>query len=463
LKEDAILASNRQVQGTNSELTELKAIIADQQRRLDILESRGNETEHEAVVDASDAKQSRSTRRQMLKLAGATLVGAAGGAALKAAPVFAYNGDTLVVGTFRSQQLSGQTGIFLTGTAAPGSVFHTEAYNGTTGVRALTGGGFGPNGIGVVGYGGFGVAGRTTDVPVGVYGYGYSDSTKSIGVHGAQFTYNASTLFGAGTGVMGYSYNGTGIVGHSKNGFGLLAYSSATVFGVGVAGYGGFTTGLGVGGVGAIGVEGLGVTSSRPAILAANLGGGPDLGGFGTGRLSVVANITAGHAGAPNYTPTVGYFETVRKGNGGLYVNSGEAGAVGQAAWKLVNAVRVDASDGSGAPFAPFRLHDTRSGAKPAAGSVTHVVVAGQGLLTSRIPADAVAIIGNLTATQYTGSGFLTISPDLIAAATSTVNFITGQAAIANSFIVGLNGGKVQVTVSGHASHFIIDVTGYIQ
>jgi hypothetical protein len=469
LKEGAILATDRQVQDTNSELTELKAVIADQQRRLDILESRGNGPMREAVVDASDAKESRSTRRQMLKLAGATLVGAAGGAALKAAPVFAYNGDTLVVGTTRTQQLNNQTGVSLVGTAAPGRVFRAAAYNGVTGQHALHGGGFGPSGIGVAGYGGFAAPGQD-DTPVGVYGYGYSDSFKSIGVHGAQFSYGTPPpARGVGTGVLGYSYNGSGVVAQTRNGsFGAFAISYTTTYGVGVAGYAGFTSGLGVGGVGAIGVEGIGVTSSSPAIWARNLGGGPDFAGGGTGRLSVVANITAGFAGAPNYTPKPSYFETVRKGDGGLWVNNGSAGAVGQAAWKPINAVRVDSAAGTGAPFAPWRVYDSRSGAKKAAGTTFIVPIAGLGAGASAIPANAVAIFGNLTATQYTGGGLLALSPAGVAVTTSSVNFITGQVSTGNSFIVGLgtggsNAGKVQVKVLGHATHVIIDVTGYIQ
>jgi hypothetical protein len=91
------------------------------------------------------------------------------------------------------------------------------------------------------------------------------------------------------------------------------------------------------------------------------------------------------------------------------------------------------------------------------------VPIAGQGLNNSHIPGDAIAIMGNLTATQYTGSGFLALSPNGVAVTTSSVNFIVGQGAIANGFIVGLAGGQVQVKVAGHSSHFIIDVTGYIQ
>jgi len=46
----------------------------------------------------------------------------------------------------------------------------------------------------------------------------------------------------------------------------------------------------------------------------------------------------------------------------------------------------------------------------------------------------------------------------------SSINFIVGQAAIANAFVCGLSsGGALQVYVAGSASHFIIDITAYIQ
>ena len=165
-------------------------------------------------------------------------------------------------------------------------------------------------------------------------------------------------------------------------------------------------------------------------------------------------------AGLPGYTPNL--FEQVRDANGVLWIHNGTG------VWRRVNSVRVDASDGSGAPFAPWRVKDTRSGAKPAANSTTVIQIAGTGAGASSIPADAVAIMGNLTATQYTGTGFLTLSPAGVTVGTSSINFITGQGAIANGFIVGLgtgvtNGGKIQVKVSGHASHFLVDITAYIQ
>ncbi|HEY8815014.1 MAG TPA: hypothetical protein VIP57_07920, partial [Candidatus Dormibacteraeota bacterium] len=106
--------------------------------------------------------------------------------------------------------------------------------------------------------------------------------------------------------------------------------------------------------------------------------------------------------------------------------------------------------------------------AKPAANSTTVIQIAGAGSGASSIPADAVAVMGNLTATAYTGPGFLALSPAGVTVGTSSVNFITGQGAIANGFIVGLgtgltNGGKIQVKVAGHASHFLVDITAYIQ
>lgn len=164
-------------------------------------------------------------------------------------------------------------------------------------------------------------------------------------------------------------------------------------------------------------------------------------------------------AGSPVYSPNL--YEQVRDADGVLWIHN----ATG--VWRRVNTVRVDSADGSGAPFAPFRVFDSRTGAKPLVNSTTFVPIAGQGSGASTIPADAIAVMGNLTATEYTGGGFLALSPGGVSVGTSSVNFITGQTAIANGFIVGLgiggNAGKVQVKVVGHASHFLIDITAYIQ
>lgn len=173
-----------------------------------------------------------------------------------------------------------------------------------------------------------------------------------------------------------------------------------------------------------------------------------------------------GGPGNPGYMPNL--FEQVRDSNGVLWIHNPTG------VWRRVNTLRVDAADGLGGVFKPFRRLDTRSGARKAVGSLTLVSIAGQGTGASTIPADAVAAVGNLTATAYTGGGWLAIMPAGITVGTgagqfnpavgpSSINFLTGQAAVANSFICGLGGGALQVYVAGSPSHFIVDITAYIQ
>ena len=183
----------------------------------------------------------------------------------------------------------------------------------------------------------------------------------------------------------------------------------------------------------------------------------------GTGR---IRQDPQGTPGLPGYTPNL--MEQVRDANGVFWIHNASG------VWRRVNTVRTDAADGSGNAFKPFRLLDTRGGAIKPAGSVTSVAVAGTGSGASAIPSDAIAVVGNLTAVAYTGPGFLAIMPNGITIGTgagqynpnadpSSVNFIVGQGAIANSFVCGLNGGALQVYVGDKSSHFIIDITAYIQ
>jgi hypothetical protein len=177
-------------------------------------------------------------------------------------------------------------------------------------------------------------------------------------------------------------------------------------------------------------------------------------------------------AGNPNYLPN--NFEQVRDANGVLWIHNVSAGTNAQR-WRPVNSVRVDAYSGNGHVFKPFRVIDTRLiGGLKAAGALYPVTVAGQGAGDSNVPPDAVAVVGNLTAVNYTGAGFLTIMPGGItlgsgagqynaASDPSSLNFIVGQAAIANSFVCGLSGGQLQVYIAVSSSHFIVDITGYIQ
>ena len=172
-------------------------------------------------------------------------------------------------------------------------------------------------------------------------------------------------------------------------------------------------------------------------------------------------------AGTPNYTPNL--YEQVRDLNGILWIHNGSG------VWRRVNTTRVDNIAGTG-PFTPARLVDTRNGT----GGVTGPVNGGLTLTfqvagVAGVPADAVAVVGNITATGWNQSGWLTIHPTGVAynpnADPSSMNFSGTAYAWANSFTIGLGSGgvtagKVDVYVgilgSGH-TNFIIDITGYIQ
>jgi hypothetical protein len=176
--------------------------------------------------------------------------------------------------------------------------------------------------------------------------------------------------------------------------------------------------------------------------------------------------------GIPGYPPNS--FEQVRDASGVLWIHNAAN------AWRRVNTLRTDTADGAGNAFKPLRLADTRNGtggvAGPVAGGQTKVfTIAGAGTGPSSIPADAIAVVGNLTAVGWNQSGWLTIFPAGTAynpnADPSSMNFSGGAYAWANSFVVGLGtgatwGGKVAVYVGilgSGSTNFIIDITGYIQ
>jgi spore germination protein YaaH len=118
-------------------------------------------------------------------------------------------------------------------------------------------------------------------------------------------------------------------------------------------------------------------------------------------------------------------------------------------------------------PVTAVRLLDTRTG-NGLAGKFTSraprtFFVAGRG----GIPADATAVTGNLTVTEQTSSGFLTLSPIPDASpSTSTLNFPSRDTR-ANNVTVRLSAGGglsvVFVGASGARAHVLFDVTGYFR
>lgn len=117
----------------------------------------------------------------------------------------------------------------------------------------------------------------------------------------------------------------------------------------------------------------------------------------------------------------------------------------------------------------PCRVLDTRevSGA-PAliAGTVRAFTVAGQGPGQCQVPLTAKAISANVTVTQPTSPGYLTLFPGGgTAPLASTINFGPGQTRANNAIVrLGANGTVSVLDGQGSGStHFILDVNGYFQ
>lgn len=119
-------------------------------------------------------------------------------------------------------------------------------------------------------------------------------------------------------------------------------------------------------------------------------------------------------------------------------------------------------------PLTPARLLETREGAptvdgksqgegQRAAGSTYTLQVTGRG----GVPADAVAVALNVTATDSTGTGYVTVWPcDKTRPVASSVNFVAGSVE-PNSVLTSLSAaGTVCLYVAEQATDLIVDVFG---
>jgi hypothetical protein len=116
----------------------------------------------------------------------------------------------------------------------------------------------------------------------------------------------------------------------------------------------------------------------------------------------------------------------------------------------------------------PSRAYDSRPGLPPLTGPKTPI--AGGTTRTvdvttnTPVPEGASAVLGNITVTNTTGGGFLTVYPTGVTQpGTSNINWLGGWT-IANNFTSGLGGTfieQVDVTCGGTATDFIIDIFGY--
>jgi glucose/arabinose dehydrogenase len=116
-------------------------------------------------------------------------------------------------------------------------------------------------------------------------------------------------------------------------------------------------------------------------------------------------------------------------------------------------------------PLAPVRSLDTRFGNGLSGRFETAVPRTWQVAGRDGIPSDAVAVTGNVTVTEQTKAGWVTVTPDPNASpATSTLNF-SSSGDRANGLTVALGpGGTVSAVYHGGAgasTHLVFDVTGY--
>lgn len=138
--------------------------------------------------------------------------------------------------------------------------------------------------------------------------------------------------------------------------------------------------------------------------------------------------------------------------------------------------VASPAAAGALFPIEPVRVYDSRLPApffgRLVAGQSRTVSiddardrVTGEVVQPGVVPADATAIVFNLTVARTAGRGYLSVTPEPTAdPPTSTVNWASNDAVVANSSMVARGGGggvSVYCGGPGSSTDFIIDVVGY--
>ena len=112
------------------------------------------------------------------------------------------------------------------------------------------------------------------------------------------------------------------------------------------------------------------------------------------------------------------------------------------------------------APLAPARIVDTRfgnGGTRLAGGAVTHLQVTGQG----GVPADARAVMANVTVTDPAAAGFLTMwNCSAARPEVSTLNFSINET-VANAATIPLDSSGQLCAFTSVSADLVIDVGGY--
>jgi hypothetical protein len=118
----------------------------------------------------------------------------------------------------------------------------------------------------------------------------------------------------------------------------------------------------------------------------------------------------------------------------------------------------------------PVRIYDTRPGGPPVshgdarlgAGETVGISIAGQAFGGTTVPADATAVVLNVTTTNVSAPSFFTIFPTGVARPnSSSLNFVPGQT-VPNSVTAAVgNGGNVSVYNFAGNADLIIDLMGW--
>ena len=220
-------------------------------------------------------------------------------------------------------------------------------------------------------------------------------------------------------------------------------------------------------------------------------------GGVPAGATAVVANVTVTQPTAPgfltlwpagesrpnassiNFAPgqTVANLAVIKVGAGGKLSVFSPSGTV-HVIVDVVGAFSANPSADAFTPVEPVRFYDSRTtnynGGTPWQPGESRAIVVGGGQPNGQtyppgytppapvVPADASGVVVNVTVTQPSAAGFLTLWPTGQSRPdASTLNFLAGQT-VANHAMVKLGtGGAISVFNPSGSAHVIIDVVGY--
>jgi len=394
----------------------------DAQQQIDTLQQRVAELEARltpatttpattAPVAATDAVTDtpRSSRRGLLKLAGAAAVGAVAAGATGAQQAAATNGEAVTIGQWKTGTSPTRTD--LDGSAGGGQAFLFQAGTGSNGIGYLTSAA---------------LCGMTYNAGVGTGVFGLTSIDGGSGVYGNN---EHSTAHGAGVTGVTNSALSNGVRGWNPLGVGVKGDGKIALHGVGS-------------------IYGMMVEGTRAAITFHATQGAP-----GTrSDAHLVGDIDIDTNGD--------LWFCVVAGTPGIWRKLSGAATAGQ--FHPVTPFRVYDSR-KPAPAQPISTGQTRLV------PVGHGIDANGNVIPSLIvPNGATAIMYTLTATNTVGSnGWLAVNPAGVnTVSASSINWSATGTSIANTTVVPLDATK-KVTVicggTGTSSNFIVDVVGYYQ